>query len=147
MKRRRLLILGIFVIIALFAFTSCSSESSRRNSIKKLYKKNEASFTQASSEKDFSSLVKIGGIQQVVTENEHVDIQCKAGGFASQTYYCGIFYSEEDDLLAECFAPVPENTEKLEKDGSGFCYTEPGGDNKYYVESLGNHYFYYETRY
>ena len=137
----------LFIAAVLLIFAACSSQNSRRNRVRRLYQKNEASFTQAALGNDFASLEKVSGILEVKTENEHVDIRCRAGGFASETCYCGIFYSEKDDLLAECFSPVPENTEKLEADGSGYRYREPGGDNQYYVESLGNHYFYYETRY
>ena len=83
-------------------------------------------------------------MQNVDIWEEYVDIQCGGAGFGSSTHYYGIFYSEKDDL---CAVRLGAPGDQLKEHENGFLYIEEDGDNRYYVEPLGNHYFYYEAHF
>ena len=52
--------------------------------------------------------------------------------------------SEKDDL---CAVRLGAPGDQLKEHENGFLYIEEDGDNRYYVEPLGNHYFYYEAHF
>ena len=121
-----------------------SSNLTSKESIVDLYTKNETLFINAATNKNFSDLEIINGVQNVLVWDEYVDIQCGGSGFGSSTNYFGIFFSATDDL---CAVDVAGPFDELVADGSGYRYKETNGDNEYYVEPLGNHYFYYEAHF
>lgn len=82
-------------------------------------------------------------IREVNVEEDHVDFRCGASGFASQTSYRGFFYSEQDDMYAVWCAP-PEGGQLI-REGNGFFWEETEGDNRYYVEKICGHFYYYEA--
>lgn len=141
---KRVWCLMILTVICLLS--ACSSNLTSKESIVNLYAKNEALFIDAASDGSFSDLEKITGVQSVYVfdEYEYVDIQCGGSGFGSSTHYYGIFYSETDNL---CAIDVAGPRDELVEDGSGYRYKQSDGDNEYYVEPLGNHYFYYEAHF
>ena len=132
------------VLAAVCLLTACSSELSSKESVEDLYTKNEALFIGAASDGNFACLEKISGVQKVLVWDGYVDIQCGGNGFGSGTHYYGIFFSETDDL---CAVDVSGPRDGLVEDGNGYRYKQAGGDNEYYVEPLGNHYFYYEAHF
>ncbi len=138
-------ILSFLLALLMFvSLESCSGELNSREEVVALYQKNETAFLEAARTGDFAALGKIPGVQEVNLSDDHTDIYCGGTGFASATGYYGIFYSETDNLTAIwCAGPK----EELVADGNGYRYKEPGGDNQYYVEPLGNHYFYYEAHF
>lgn len=135
-----------FIVLIIVCFLSaCSSGLTSKKSIENLYQENETLFVNAASDKKFSELEKISGIQSVFVYDEYTDIQCGGSGFGSSTHYYGIFFSETDDFCAvDVAAGSPD---ELVKDGNGYRYKQSDGDNEYYVEPLGNHYFYYEAHF
>lgn len=126
--------------------TSKESILTSKESIMNLYTKNEELFTDAASNGSFSDLEKIKGVQEVYIyeECEYVDIQCGGSGLGPSTHYYGIFYSATDDI---CAIDVAGPRDELVEDGNGYRYKQSDGDNEYYVEPLGNHYFYYEAHF
>jgi transcription elongation factor Elf1 len=123
----------------LVTLTACSTNS---NDVITLFQENEAIFLQAANTGDYSQIEVIMGVQNVNVYESHIDIQCNSEGFASETKYCGIFYSAENDL---CAVNVAGPKDKVVEKGEGYLYQEESGDNSYYVEPLGNHFFYYEA--
>ena len=118
-----------------------------RDQIIRLYRKNEAAFSRAAETGDFAPLAEIDGVQRVRTEERCVHILCGGIGAGSGTAYFGIFYAASDDLLA---VRVSLGTaEELQPEGEGFLYVSPvrGSNKRYYLEPLGNHFFYYEAYY
>lgn len=134
------------VLIVICLLSACSSNLTSKESIVNLYTKNEALFIDAASAGNFSDLEKIRGVQEVYVfdEYEYVDIQFGGSGFGSSTHYYGIFFSETDNL---CAIDVAGPLDELVEDGNGYRYKQSDGDNEYYVEPLGNHYFYYEAHF
>ena len=116
-----------------------------RDSVVAFYRKNEAAFLSAAQTKDFDSLSSLFGVSEVYVRDEYIDVSCGGFGIGPDTNYYGIFYSEGDDLCAIDVAPG-DSSALTERDG-GFFWEESGGDNSYYVEPLGNHYFYYEAHF
>jgi hypothetical protein len=117
-----------------------------RDEIIALFHDNETAFLKAAETNSFDDLLSIYGVSHVyVHDNGIVDISCGGKGMGSNTHYYGIYYSEDDDLCAIDVAPG-DSSALTERDG-GFSWEESGGDNSYYVEPLGNHYFYYEAHY
>lgn len=141
--KKTICIMMSFVILCLL--TSCSKNLTDKNSIIKMYSNHEAEFANVAQTTDFSDLERISGVQKVIVWEEYIDIQCGGSGFGSSTHYYGIFYSETDNLVAiDVAGPLDE----LIEDGNGYRYRESDvGDNEYYVEPLGNHYFYYEAHF
>ncbi len=87
---------------------------------------------------------KIKGIHEVIIWEDHVDIRCVGSGIGSSTHYYGLFFSLTDDL---CAIDLAGPADELVEDGNGYRYRELNGDNEYYVEPLGNHYYYYEAHF
>ena len=123
-----------------------SGELTEREDILALYHDHEDAFLLAAETKSFDALTEIKGIQEIHVQEDYVEIDCGGLGFGSNTAYFGIFYSETDDLCAESFAATGETLVLLPKD-NGYYFEETYGDNTYYVEPLGNHYFYYELHF
>lgn len=139
-------VLYIVVLIVICLLSACSSNLTSKESVVNLYTKNEALFIDAASRNSFSDLEKINGVQKVLVRDDHVDIQCGGSGFGSSTHYYGIFFSEDDNICAVDVAGAGSRDELVE-DGNGYRYKQSDGDNEYYVEPLGNHYFYYEAHF
>ncbi len=115
-----------------------------KNDIISLFQNNEEIFLQAASSDDYSQVESIKGVQKVIKNNDYVDIQCGGAGFGASTHYYGIFYSSDDNL---CAVDVAAPSDKLKTSGDGYLYQQEDGDNEYYVEPLGNHFFYYEAHF
>ena len=91
---------------------------------------------------DFSLLSGKFPAAGISVEEHHVDFDCGAAGFGSETAYRGFYYSEEEDPYAPWCAPPPE--QPLTTRGGGFFWEETQGDNTYYVEKICEGFFYYE---
>ena len=138
----------IAVILALacfaFIFTACPKNLTKKSDIVSLYQKNEDTFLQAANDGDFSAVERINGVQDVYVCDEYVNIRCGGAGLGSSTHYYGIFYSADDNL---CAVDVAGPRDKLVVQGNGYFYQEEDGDNRYYAEPLGNHFYYYEAHF
>ncbi|MBP3478023.1 MAG: hypothetical protein J6K03_00885 [Oscillospiraceae bacterium] len=137
--------LALFLSVSLFiALAACSRNLTDKNDIVSLFRKNEQTFLQAANSGDYSAVGRISGVQKVYASETYVDIQCGGAGLGSSTHYYGIFYSADDDLSA---VDVAGPRDKLVEYDDGYLYQEDGGDNRYYVEPLGNHFYYYEAHF
>lgn len=137
-------ILCLFILFTIIVLPSCSANLTKRSDIISLFQNYEDLFIEASTSGEFSKLEKIKGVQKVLTWNKCTDIQCGGAGFGSSTHYYGIFYSETDNL---CAIDVAGPRDELVVDKDGYRYKQSDGDNEYYVEPLGNHFFYYEAHF
>lgn len=141
MKKAIACLLSVFLLVAL---ASCSKNLTDKNDIISLFHKNEDCFKEASASGEYNELERIKGVQEVIIWDNYVDIQCGGSGFGPSTHYYGIFFSLSDDL---CAIDVADPADELKEDGNGYRYRQQNGDNEYYVEPLGNHYFYYEAHF
>ena len=138
-------VISLLVLLVMFITVSaCSNNLTNKTDIISLYQKNEEIFLLAVENGDYSKLESIRGIQKVLVWDTYIDIQCGGAGFGSSTHYYGIFYSADDNL---CAIDVAGPRDKLVEQGEGYLYQEENGDNRYYVEPLGNHYYYYEAHF
>lgn len=128
----------------LLTFTSCFRNLTDKSDIISLFQKNEETFIKAVQSADYSDVERISGVQKVDISAAYVDIQCGGAGLGSSTHYYGIFYSADDDL---CAIDVAGPKDELVEDDDGYLFSEDSGDNRYYVEPLGNHFFYYEAHF
>ncbi len=134
------------MLLFLIFLLSCSGNLRSKKSIIKVYNNHKEAFRTAASEKSFKELEKIRGIQKVTEYETHAEMECGYGGFASQTRYYGLFYTETDDILK--FKFLNGASERyITEEGDGYRYKEPGGDNEVYIEPLGDHYYYYEAKF
>ena len=137
--------LATFLAVSLFiSLAACSRNLTDKNDIVSLFRKNEQTFLQAAKSGDYSAVGRISGVQKVYASETYVDIQCGGAGVGPSTHYYGIFYSADDDLSA---VDVAGPRDKLMEYGDGYLYQEDDGDNRYYVEPLGNHFYYYEAHF
>ena len=134
-------LLVAFLILSLCA---CSKNLTDKNDITRLFQKNEQSFLTAAETGDWEQLEKIRGINDVFVLDAYIDIQCGGAGFGPSTHYYGIFYSADDNL---CAIDVAGPKDQLIAHEGGYLYQEENGDNRYYVEALGNHFYYYEAHF
>ena len=141
MKKVIACLLSVFILIVL---VSCSKNLTDKNDIISVFRKNEGRFVEASESGEYKNLETIKGIQKVIVWEDYVDIECGGSGLGSSTHYYGIFFSLTDDL---CAIDVAGPADELVEDGNGYRYRQQNGDNEYYVEPLGNHYFYYEAHF
>ncbi len=147
MKRiRRVAPFCLIAVFCIICLTSCRGLT-KKESIISLWLENKEAFLRASEAGDYQSLSKIAGIERIETEERCINIHCGSIGFGSGGSYFGIFYSAADDLLAVNVSLG--SPEELQRQGSGFLYVSPipESNKRYYVEPLGNHYFYYEAHY
>lgn len=141
---KKLLAFVLALVCFVLILTACSTNLTKKSDIISLYQKYEDTFLQAANNGDYNSVQHIRGVQTVSVWDSYVDIQCGGSGFGPSTHYYGIFFSADDNLCASQFAgPKDELVEHEE----GYLYQENGGDNRYYVEPLGNHFYYYEAHF
>ncbi len=114
-----------------------------RDSVADLYRENEEAFRKAAETGSFEDLKDIFGVSNVYVKSDCVDIYCGGTGIAPSSSYYGIFYSEADDPFA-LYEPVTPDNPRPE--GRGYSFSD-SARNTFYVEPLGNHYFYYEAHY
>lgn len=140
-----IVLIPVVFLGALYAAISVMTTSglTSRDAVVRMYVKNEEAFLNAAATGDFSALGEIRGVEKVHVDKECVDFQCGGSGFGSNTQYYGIFYSKADNKCAV----VGGSFLKLEPENNGYRWKESDGDNEYYVEPLGNHFFYYEEKY
>lgn len=134
----------VLLLPMLFLLTACVNRPEIKASIISLYRENETLFTEAASSGDFSTVATLNGVESVYHGQDYVSIFCRGTGFASNSCYFGLYYSATDNLCAQ-YGSLP--ADELAPAGNGYRYQQPDGDNTYYVEPLGNHYFYYEETY
>ena len=132
------------LVCVLVTFSACSQNLTEKSDIISLYQKNEKVFLQAADSGDYSEVERINGVQKVYISEKYIDIQCGGAGFGPNTHYYGIFYSADDNL---CAIDVAGPKDKLVEQGNGYLYQEENGDNRYYVEPLGNHFYYFEAHF
>lgn len=144
MKR---ILMFLLAAVMVFSLTSCVFNLTDRDSVIRLYERNEERFAAAAETGDFEKLEKIIGVQEVDIREDgdsfQAEISCGANGFASSTHYYGIFYSETVDFDNS----VATKPEEWTKEGAGYRYTEAEGDNTFYYEPLGGGYYYFEEHY
>lgn len=122
----------------------CTSPQGNRERIISAYQKNEDVFIDAVQSGDYSTVELLSIVKTVYVAKDYVDFQGKGYGLGPSTHYYGIFYSHDGDL---CAVDVAGPREELTKSGAGYQYQENNGDNRYYVEPLGNNFFYYEAHF
>ena len=138
-------VVSFLALFAMFiALSACSYNLTEKSDIISLYQKNEKIFLLAAENGDYSAIERIKGVQKVLVLDTYIDIQCGGAGFGPGTHYYGIFYSADDNL---CTIDVAGPRDKLVEHGEGYLYQEKSGDNRYYVEPLGNHFYYYEAHF
>ncbi len=134
-----------FLIIIFGLLSGCSNNLTDKNDIIKVFTKNEAVFTEAIKSNNFDNAKKISGIQDIYIGDDYIDFICGGSGIAPSTHYYGFFYSSNDDLTAFNGGICPK--EELIENGNGFSWKQKNGDNTYYVEKIGEHFFYYEAHF
>ena len=137
-------IVSILLACVLTVLTACSANLTEKSDVVSLFEKNRGEFLKAAESGDFSSVEKLSGVQGVSVTDSCTDVSCGGAGMGPSTHYYGIFYSAADDL---CAVDVAGPADELTADGAGWLYQESGGDNRYYVEPLGDHFFYYEAHF
>ncbi len=142
--KKYIAIVLLFLIAA--ALSACTSALDEKSEIIAMYRKNEEIFWQAAKSGNFTAVESIRGVQSVYISETYTDISFGGAGFGSSSHYLGIFYSADDSLSAVDVAGMCFPDE-LTAQGDGYFYQDEDSDNRYYVEPLGNHFFYYEAHY
>ncbi len=136
---------ALFLCLVIFmgTFSACSNNLTNKGDIIKVFSKNKEIFTEAVQSNNFEQAKKISGIQDVYVGDDYIDFVCGGSGMGSSTYYYGFFYSAHDNLTAWNGGACTKD--ELVENGNGFRWEEKDGDNTYYVEKIGEHFFYYEA--
>lgn len=139
-KAKCFLLISMMIIIT----SGCVKNTITKDKIIEKFNMNKTEYIKASQTGDFSLLKKLDEVESVYESDNYVKIDFKGSGLVSNSNYYGIYYSESDSLCAIDISPP---CDELKKDGAGFRYKQENGDNEYYVEELGYHYFYYEAQF
>ena len=137
---------ALLVLLPLLLFTSCqfSHELTKQESVVALFQKNTDLFQSSVQCNDYTVVKKIPGIQDVyASDHGVVEFSCGGKGFGPSTFYCGFFYFPDDRLTAWNGGICPQD--ELEPCGKGYLWRQQEGDNWYYVEQIGTHFFYYSA--
>ena len=126
---------------------------SEKERILRYVRKHEGLLLRYVKKRDDAILINQPIIQEIKSDASCIDFFCGKSGFASQTACWGFYYSDSDDLTALC--PTPSDgkpyEQKLQKSGEGYLWQEswedPRGDNRYYVEPIVGHFYYYELHF
>ena len=143
-KQRAIVIIAALTICGLIAGVLCLLNLTNKGMITRLYQRNEEAFLRAASIGDYSAVERIVGVRRVNMRDTYVEICCGGSGLGSSTNYYGIFYYEGENL---CAVDVDLMGGRFVVSGDGYLYEEENGDNRFYVESLGNHFYYYEAHF
>lgn len=130
---------GAFMLL----FAATSDDSAEKEDIISFVEKHQDELLECVESNDYSSLEKYSIIKSVSADETAVDFYCGGAGFGSATFYCGFYYTAENDMSA-IYRP---SKDKLQACGEGFEWTEDGGDNRYYTEKICDRFYYYETSY
>lgn len=146
MKKKAVAALSIF-LVSIMLFPSCSLSNGLTNkpAIVKLFYDHKDAIISAVDSESFDEIENIRGIQSIYESDEYIDFSCGGSGFGSNTYYYGFFYSPEDSLTAWNGGACP--ADELYEYENGYKYQQTDGDNEYYVEKIGEHFFYYEAHF
>ncbi len=137
---------SLFVVLSLllvFVLSSCSATN--KESVIKIFEKNEEIITKAIETGDFSKAKKIRGIEDIDIGDGYIAFECGAKGFASNTSYYGFAYSPSGNFNSS----IGGNISKKEciPSGEGFLWKESDGDNEFYFEEIGDGFIYYELHF
>ncbi len=134
---------GIVLLILSLLLTGCGIQD--KNKIIKIYKENERLFVEAVKTKDFKKLKAVFGVKKIYESNNSVSIDFGGNGIGGNSNYYEIQYH-----YVECCNEFKLN-DNFKKYDNGFLYNEKeydkGGDNIFYVEDLGNGYYYVEMHF
>lgn len=124
-------------------------DSSEKSRIIHYVKKHESLLLSCIEQNDFSAVKKDAILQEIRVQDTYVDFQCQGAGFGPETSYWGFYYSDKYNMTA-VLGPLPSG-QFFQKSGSGYLWKEswydPKGDNSYYVEQIGDHFYYYEMHF
>lgn len=124
-------------------------DSSEKARIIHYVKKHESLLLSCIEQNDFSAVKKDAILQEIRVQDTYVDFQCQGAGFGPETSYWGFYYSDKYNMTA-VLGPLPSG-QFFQKSGSGYLWKEswydPKGDNSYYVEQIGDHFYYYEMHF
>ena len=91
---------------------------------------------------DFSAFENQGPVKDIDADETVVDFYCGSSGISVSGYDVGFFYTPDNDMTAQEWAPSSANL--LTPCGDGFeCWNEIAG-NHYYVEHICGNFYYYE---
>lgn len=133
------------LILVIGVLTGCAKNLNYKEETIQTFNKNKTALTEAVQSNDFEQAKKIPGIEDIDIFPGYVDFRCGGWGLAPSSTYYGFFYSAEDDLTAWSGGVCPQ--EELVESGDGFLWEEKDGDNSYYVEKIGERFFYYEAHF
>ncbi len=88
---------------------------------------------------DYEKLKALKGVESVFVDDDYIEFFCGGNVIGPGTHYYGFFYDINGDLK-DSASPG----EGWMADGKGFRWTEPDGDNEFYIEKIIEGFFYYE---
>lgn len=139
MKKVVAVLSTLLLSISLFTACSLSDDLTDKADIIKLFNDNKDAIISAVDGGSFDEVEKIRGIESVYASDTYIDFSCGGTGFGPSTQYYGFFYSATDDLTAWNGGVCP--ADELYEFGDGYKYQQADGDNEYYVEEIGEHFF------
>ena len=117
-----------------------------KNEIIELVNENQIEITNAIENNNFENIEKIKGIEDITVEENYIDFYCGGKGIGSATSYYGFYFSKDNAIDVKENIEYPRGA-TLQKDGKGYSWDEPDGDNRFYVEKIIDGFFYYESHY
>ena len=136
-------LLLLFSAFIYFVFVVLVDDSVEKKEIFSLVTEHQTDLEAYIEKQDFSKPPVFDEIKTVRVQKDTIEFSCGGSGLGAATYYCGFYYSPNDDLYGLWCAPP--NGSSLMTFGNGFLYEETNGDNRYYTEHICGHFYYYEA--
>jgi len=142
-KKYKIALIVFICIIAIIQFR-CSINSNK-SKIKVIVNNNLDVLSEVIENNDYDKAYKIDGIDKIRSYNlgnneVFIDFYCYGFGIAPSGIYYGFYYVSNDEPLGFQAERV-----KLERDGVGWKWKQPKGDNYYYTEKIADNWYYYEA--
>lgn len=152
------LICVLLVLCMLFSLTGCSDilggvfflflvitgdDSADKDDVFEFVCEKEEELLKSIEDGDFSAFENSGFVKDVDVNEKVVDFSCGGTGVGSGTSYVGFYYTPDNDMTAIWCAP--SSSDMLTPCENGFEWQEQDGDNRYYVEHICGHFYYYEA--
>lgn len=145
-KRVLLVVLIIIMMLVIIINILPPIRSFRnKNIIFKIVRENQEILNNSIKTGSYLDVLEIEGVKDVhvfTTDegNTYIDFFCSGFGIVPSGIYYGFYYHSIDEPIGYQGVSV-----KLTRDGDGWSWSEPYGDNYCYTEKITEHWYYYEA--
>lgn len=131
----------VFAGIVFVGAVIASNDSVPKHKIFKFVNEHKDKLEECIQKGDFSEFEDVTIVKDIYKRDTYTEFYCGGKGIASSSYYCGFFYSPQDDKNAKWEHLT------LTPDGKGYVNKSNASDNIFYCEKITDCFYFYEESY